>query len=207
MSTQALTRSEVETAIERRDAEVYAGFLRPHLRPDMVVLDCGCGKATIASGLAEAVPNGRVVGVDLDQGSLTIAGRYAVSMERRSLVFVAADGLRLPFRGAAFDSVLCHSVLETLGDPARVVAELGRVGKPGGLVGAASVDYGGIILGSEHAATPSRFYEIRRQLWRASGIAEPNMGRRLRGLELSVPRSRKSDSLAAGKRRRVTETT
>ena len=182
MSTQALTRSEVETAIERRGAEVYADFLRRHLRPYMVVLDCGCGKATIALGLAEAVPDGRVVGVDLDQGSLTVARRYAAAMKRRNLVFVAADGRRLPFLDAAFDAVLCHSVLETLGDPARVVAELRRVTKPGGLVGAASVDYGGIILGSEHAATPIRFYEIRQQLCPAAGIAEPNMGRRLRGL-------------------------
>jgi SAM-dependent methyltransferase len=182
MSSRALTRSEVETAIERRSAEVYAGFLHPHLRPDMVVLDCGCGKATIALGLGEAVPDGRIVGVDLDQGSLTIARGYAAAMERRNLVFVAADGRWMPFRDAAFDAVLCHSVLETLGDPARVVAELRRVTKPGGLVGAASVDYGGIILGSEHAATPFRFYDIRQQLWRAAGIADPNMGRRLRGL-------------------------
>ena len=182
MSSRALTRSEVETATKRRSAEVYAGFLRPHLRPDMVVLDCGCGSATIALGLEEAVPDGRVVGVDLDQGSLTIARRYAAAMERRNLVFAAADGLRLPFRDAAFDAVLCHSVLETVGDAARVVAELRRVTKPGGLVGAASVDYGGIILGSEHAATPFRFYDIRQRLWRVAGIAEPNMGRRLRGL-------------------------
>jgi ubiquinone/menaquinone biosynthesis C-methylase UbiE len=27
----------------------------------MVILDCGCGKATIAMGLAEAVPAGRVI--------------------------------------------------------------------------------------------------------------------------------------------------
>jgi SAM-dependent methyltransferase len=182
MSSRALTRSEVETAIENRGAEVYADFLCPHLRPDMVVLDCGCGKATITLGLGEAVPDGRVVGVDLDQGSLTIASRYAAAMERRNIVVVAADARGLPFPDAAFDAVLCHSVLETLGDPARVVAELRRVTKPGGVVGAASVDYGGIILGSENGATPFRFYDIRRQLWRATGIAEPNMGRRLRGL-------------------------
>jgi ubiquinone/menaquinone biosynthesis C-methylase UbiE len=64
MSSRALTRSEVETAIENRGAEVYADFLPPHLRADMVVLDCGCGKATITLGLGEAVPDGRVVGVD-----------------------------------------------------------------------------------------------------------------------------------------------
>jgi hypothetical protein len=73
-------------------------------------------------------------------------------------------------------------MLETLGDPANVVAEVRRVTKRSGVVGAASVDYGGIILAGEQTAAPLRFYDIRQQLWRAAGIAEPNMGRRLRGL-------------------------
>jgi ubiquinone/menaquinone biosynthesis C-methylase UbiE len=63
---------------------------------------------------------------------LTIARRYAAAMERKNLVFVAADGRHLPFRDAAFDAVLCHSVLEMLGDPARVVAELRRAPNPAG---------------------------------------------------------------------------
>src|SRR5262249_2710673 len=87
-----------------------------------------------------------------------------------------------PFRDAAFDVALCHSVLETLGDPARAVAELRRVTKRGGVLGAASVEYSGIILHGQKVAGPRRFYDIRQQLWRAEGTAEPNMGRRLRGL-------------------------
>ena len=72
-------------------------------------------------------------------------------------------------------------MLETVGDPANVVAELRRVTKFGGVAGAASVEYGGLILAGNQTAGPQRFYEIRQLLWRA-GIAEPNMGRRLRGL-------------------------
>src|SRR6266853_1558515 len=75
---------------------------------------------------------------------------------------------RARFCAAAFEAVLCHSMLETLDDPANVVAELGRVTKRGGVVGAASVDYGGLILAGEQ--NPHRFYEIRQQLWRAAGI-------------------------------------
>jgi SAM-dependent methyltransferase len=186
MTGQMQTRSEVETAIERRSAEIYAGFLRPHLRPDMTVLDCGCGEGTITLGLAETVSDGRVVGIDLDRTGLADAHRSAAVMERGNLAFIAADGRQLPFRDAAFDAVLCHSMLETLGDPARVVAELRRVIKLGGVVGAASVDYGGIILAGDRAAAARRFYDIRRQLWRAEGIAEPNMGRLLRGLFLGA---------------------
>jgi ubiquinone/menaquinone biosynthesis C-methylase UbiE len=172
----------IERAIAARSAALYADFLLPHLRPDMVLLDCGCGQATISIGLAEAVAAGHVIGVDLDEESLTVARRAATSVKRMNLVCVAADGRSLPFSNAAFDAVLCHSMLETLDNPTSVVAELHRVTKPGGVVGAASVDYGGLILGGEQTTAPRRFYDIRQQLWRAAGIVEPNMGRDLRGL-------------------------
>jgi len=73
-------------------------------------------------------------------------------------------------------------MLETLNDPTSVVTEVRRVMKRGGIVGAASVEYGGIILGGAKTTDPQRFYDIRQQVWRAEGIAEPNTGRRLRGL-------------------------
>jgi cyclopropane fatty-acyl-phospholipid synthase-like methyltransferase len=68
--SQTQTQSEVEAALQARGAEVYAGFLLPHLRPDMIVLDCGCGKATITLGLARAVPDGRVVGSTTNRAAL-----------------------------------------------------------------------------------------------------------------------------------------
>jgi ubiquinone/menaquinone biosynthesis C-methylase UbiE len=172
----------VEHALQSRSAEVYAGFLLPHLRPDMVVLDCGCGEGNIAMGLADAVPAGRVIGIDLGPDNPAAARRYAASTGRANLAWAVADGRRLPFDDASFEAVLCHSVLETLDDPAKVVAELKRVTKRGGVVGAASIEYGGLILGGERTEGPRRFYDIRERLWRVAGIAEPNMGRRLRGL-------------------------
>ena len=157
MCGQAQARSLVEAAIKARGADVYAGFLLPHLRSEMTVLDCGCGKATITLGLADTVLDGWVVGVDLKRGDLIAAGRSAVAMGRSNVAFIAADCGRLPFHGAAFDAVLCHSMLETAGDPANVVAELRRVTKRGGVVGPASVEYGGVILAGEQTAGPQRF--------------------------------------------------
>ena len=106
----------------------------------------------------------------------------AVPLGHQNVTWIGADGRSLPFHDAVFDAVLCHSVLETLDDPAPVIAELRRVTKRGGVVGAASVEYDGIILAGEQTAGPRRFYNIRQQLWRAARIAEPSTGRRLRGL-------------------------
>jgi ubiquinone/menaquinone biosynthesis C-methylase UbiE len=179
---QEATQDDLQAAIKLRGADVYAGFLIPHLRPGATVLDCGCGAGTITLGLAEAVPDGYVIGIDLDLSGLKGAQRAAVSLGHQNVSGIAADGRSLPFHGAIFDAVLCHSMLETLDDPAPVIAELRRVIKRGGVVGTASVEYGGIILAGEPTTGPRRFYEIRQQLWRAAKIAEPNMGRQLRGL-------------------------
>jgi SAM-dependent methyltransferase len=101
---------------------------------------------------------------------------------QKNFACIVADGRQLAFQDASFDAVLCHSMLETTDDPARVVAELRRVTKRVGVVGAASVEYGGLILAGEETAGPRRFYVIRQRVWRAAGIADPNTGRRLRGL-------------------------
>jgi SAM-dependent methyltransferase len=48
------------------------------------------------------------------------------------LVDVGGDALALPFRGAAFDTVLCNQVLEHVPEPATLLREVGRVLKPAG---------------------------------------------------------------------------
>ena len=90
-------KSRIEAAMVARSANTYADFLLPHLQPDMIVLDLGCGQATISIGLSETVPNGRVVGVDIDRYDLAVGRRNAAAMDRGNLAFAAADGRRLPF--------------------------------------------------------------------------------------------------------------
>jgi ubiquinone/menaquinone biosynthesis C-methylase UbiE len=162
---QEATQNDVRAAIELRGADVYAGFLIPHLRPGTTVLDCGCGAGTITLGLAEAVPEGHVVGVDLDLFGLKGAQRAAVSLGQLNLSWIAADGRSLPFHDAIFDAVLCHSMLETLDDPAPVIAELRRVTKRGGVVGAA-----GHGLDLTNAKIPKRRHEPFPSLPRRSGF-------------------------------------
>jgi tRNA G46 methylase TrmB len=101
---QAVTREDVESAIKTRGADVYARFLLRHIRPDMAVLDCGCGEGTITLGLAEAVPEGRVVGLDLKQRELVAARRSAAALRLNNLSWTAADGRRMPFCNEEFDA-------------------------------------------------------------------------------------------------------
>src|SRR4051812_14282356 len=67
----------VTAFMARRSAESHAAFLLPHLRPHWRILDVGCGPGTITVGLAERVPGGSVLGLDLHSGQVAQARALA----------------------------------------------------------------------------------------------------------------------------------
>ena len=94
------------------------------------VLDVACGTGIVARTAAKRVgPNGRVVGVDLNQAMLTVAERVCPRLE-----FRLADVTALPFENATFDVVLCQMALMFFPDRPAAIREMGRVVKPAGTV-------------------------------------------------------------------------
>lgn len=92
------------------------------------VLDVACGTGIVARTAAERVgPDGRVVGVDLNQAMLTVAERVCPGIELHQ-----ADVTALPFEAATFDAVLCQMALMFFPDRLAAVREMGRVVKPQG---------------------------------------------------------------------------
>lgn len=94
------------------------------------LLDVGCGSAVLAADLQAA--GWRYCGVD---GSLPMVraarARPAATGVTRTAV---SDVLRLPFRDASFDAVICIGVLDRVADQTGAVRELVRVLRPGGQV-------------------------------------------------------------------------
>ena len=89
-----------------------------------LVLDIGCGDGHFASVTYEQKID---VGIDPDHASLREAkGRGAYHL------LVQASGDQLPFAEASFASSISNSVLEHVSNLAGVLAEIGRVLKPGG---------------------------------------------------------------------------
>jgi ubiquinone/menaquinone biosynthesis C-methylase UbiE len=172
----------LENELIGRDAQTYAEFLLPHLKPTDHVLDFGCGSGSISVGLGDVVPDGQVIAFDLDASEFGPATHCLSTQPIDSIRFVVADGTVLPFRDAMFDAVLCHSVLETLPNPLQALGEVMRVLAPGAVLGAASVDYGGLLLAGPDHEILLEFYRVREQLWADESIARPRTGRDLRGL-------------------------
>ena len=108
----------------------------PHLveaggvAPGQAVLDVACGTGVVARTAADRMGGrGRVVGLDLNEGMLTVAGRLRPDIEWRQ-----GDAADLPFEPGSFDVVLCQSAMMFFPDRAGSLREMARVATPGGTV-------------------------------------------------------------------------
>ena len=171
-----------EALMRNRSAEEYADFVLPSIHAGDRLLDVGCGSGTISVGLAQVASH--VTGVDLADADEGFAGARAYVAEHGidNVEFREGSIYELGFPDASFDICTLFSMMETLDDPLAGLAEVRRVLRPGGLVGASSIEYGGLILHGPDEALLRRFYELRLGLWDAQGDVHPSRGRELRGL-------------------------
>ena len=99
-------------------------------RASLSVLDVGCGGGLLAERFASLGCD--VTGVDISLPTLAAAREHARSAGL-SIRYEAGDAAALPFAASAFDLVCCCDVLEHVDDLDRVIVQIARVMKPGGL--------------------------------------------------------------------------
>jgi len=121
-----------------------AAYLIPHLTQGLRVLDVGCGPGTITVDLARRVSPGTVTGVDASAAIVAQAAGLAVDEGVPNVAFQVGDVYALDFADDSFDLVHAHQVLQHLANPVAALKELRRVLKPGGILAARDVDYGGV---------------------------------------------------------------
>ena len=164
----------VLAAHRRRTAANSAGYLLAHLRPNMRLLDVGCGPGTITVDLATRVAS--AAGVDTSEIALEAARRHAAEVGV-ACEFTQAYAEALPFADASFDVVHAHQVLQHLPDPVAALREMKRVTRLGGLVAVRDADYAAMTW-----YPPSDGLDEWNALYRAVARAnggEPDAGRKL----------------------------
>ena len=97
------------------------------LRPGERVLIVGCGTG---ADLPFLPPDVEVLATDLTPAML----ERARARNHPGAAFRVMDGQALDLPDASFDAALLHMVLEVIPDPARCLAEVARVLRPGGRV-------------------------------------------------------------------------
>ncbi|MEO7094694.1 MAG: methyltransferase domain-containing protein [Polyangiales bacterium] len=98
------------------------------------LLDLGCGPGESAFGMLERVPGLRVTGLDISPAMIRFARlRRRFEREAARVEFVLGDAMSLDYPDASFDAVTGHSFLYLVPDATRVLSEVARVLKPGGM--------------------------------------------------------------------------
>jgi SAM-dependent methyltransferase len=103
---------------------------RMQLASDENVLDIGCGTGWLVRLLAEHLPEGRVVGVDLSDEMIARARRRYVDLE--NVMFVRGEADELPWDANFFTRVISVESAYYWPDPARSLREIFRVLQEGG---------------------------------------------------------------------------
>jgi ubiquinone/menaquinone biosynthesis C-methylase UbiE len=183
IGTYALGIDADESARLRRQSEE----LRPEavallaaigLKPGQAAADLGCGPSGILDLLSAAVlPGGRVVGLDADAVHVAMATQQAQATGLSNVQVTVADARHTGLASDSFDLVHARTLLVTIPDPARVIAEMVRLAKPGGWVASQEPDCEYALC---YPPLPAweRLREIFLTSFRRSG-ADPFLGRRL----------------------------
>ena len=120
-----------------RHNEDYLEFLVQKVwrldRPCSVV-EFGCGYGRVAMRLMPLLPEGSTYsGFDHSQELIQEARTLWADLPHQA-EFTVAEAPQAPYDDSMFDVALCHTVLQHLPDPERVIAEMVRVTRDGGLV-------------------------------------------------------------------------
>jgi len=100
------------------------------IEPDHNILDAGCGAGWLARILAQRVPQGRVVGMDISDEMIHHAREASVSYE--NLVFVVGAVDEIPWEANFFTRVISVESSYYWPDPLKGLREIHRVLAEGG---------------------------------------------------------------------------
>lgn len=123
-----------------RTAENSAAHLLPRLqalaaeKPNLQLLDFGCGVGTITASLAKYMPQGRITAFDICPEIVGRAEKHARDQGITNITFGSGCIFELPLHDNYFDVVHAHQVLCHLNDPLRALRIMLRVTRPGGTI-------------------------------------------------------------------------
>lgn len=151
-----------------RDAPLYdrmAALMKERLGRDMHVLELACGTGALSGRIA-----GRVRSLEATDFSTRMIAVAKSKPGSARLHYSVQDAADLPYASGSFDAVVIANALHVMLEPDRVMAEIRRVLRPGGLLIAPT------FLHGEHCGLRARMLALAgfrvRHRWSEAGFLE-----------------------------------
>jgi ubiquinone/menaquinone biosynthesis C-methylase UbiE len=159
----------LETAEERIPLYLEVG-----VKDAKSILDIGCGSGIVTRDIAH-LTKGKVTAIDGSKDMIDVAKK--VLKDYKNVELKLGNAEKLSFDDNKFDIVTCNLVLMWANNPQKIVNEMARVVKPGGIVLASlEPDYGGKLHYPENPRVDPIF--AGEAIKKRGG--DPHIGRKLR---------------------------
>jgi ubiquinone/menaquinone biosynthesis C-methylase UbiE len=147
------------------------------LKPNMRVLDAGCGTGAVTRKIASKVLPAEAWGIDIDPLFIDKAEKTALDEGIKNIRFELGNVDNLTYDNGFFDLAYCRLVLMHVINPVRTIAELKRVTKRSGIVAASDTDDGTMLT---YPPAP-RFFDLWSKFgeWAKARGDDRYIGRRL----------------------------
>jgi len=145
------------------------------IKPDMIILDIGCGGGSTVNKLAKIVTKGKVYGIDYSEESVRISRKTNKDMITKDRVKIQHGSVsNLPYNENMFDLVTAAETHYFWPKLTTDLKEVMRVQKPGGML---------IVMGGEYKGGK---YDVRNEKWVELGNMSYHTPQELRELFLGV---------------------
>ena len=127
--------TRLQTQAEEFSSSTEESMMKLGIKPDMKVVDIGCGTGSVSFMISPMVGElGQVVGVDSNQYAIDYCNETARSQGILNAKFILSDATSLDFGSHTFDVSYSRFLFQHVKDASQALREMVRVTKPGGVV-------------------------------------------------------------------------
>jgi len=106
-------------------------YIKQHLHPNSVVLDCGCGTGTLSNAISDNVQ--KINAIDISGKMLNIAKARSLSLNKNNIEYLQTSIYDNTFKENTFDIIFAFNVFHFIEDSNRFLTRVSELLTPNGI--------------------------------------------------------------------------